>query len=219
MRDSTAPWLALHSNFKAATAICAQWLHAVPSGWPRGEEQAGKRKGWTCSPLRQSGSLAGLAGAHAVSIQYRLPAAASPAGVCASSERYSLFEIPLWAAADAHGRPIASMDPPGNAYEIYRREVRADQGRQRGEQRVAGRTWEAGGACKERCWRRLHHLRQTGLMSSLSPPSTHAALSPLAWAPAAPSTSLQLGWRLGGNRAPLGLFFHAGKCLPSANRL
>ncbi|KAL4448153.1 hypothetical protein ABPG75_005372 [Micractinium tetrahymenae] len=62
-------------------------------------------------------------------------------GECSSSERYPLFEIPLWAAADAHGKPIASMDPPGDAYEIYKRE---------------------------------------------------------------------LGWRLSGNRAPLGLFFHAG---------
>lgn len=62
-------------------------------------------------------------------------------GSCSASERWPLWEVPLWAAADAAGRPIASMDPAGDAYEIYKRE---------------------------------------------------------------------LGWRLGGNRAPLGLFLHAG---------
>lgn len=32
-------------------------------------------------------------------------------------------EIPLWVVADAQKNPIASMDPPGNAFEIYSREV------------------------------------------------------------------------------------------------
>ena len=45
------------------------------------------------------------------------------AGSCSASERWPLWEVPLWAAADAAGRPIASMDPAGDAYEIYKREV------------------------------------------------------------------------------------------------
>ncbi|KAL4449367.1 hypothetical protein ABPG77_007011 [Micractinium sp. CCAP 211/92] len=83
-------------------------------------------------------------------------------GKCSSSEKYPVFEIPLWAAADAHGRPIASMDPPGDAFEIYKREAR-----------------EPG---------------ELGLCGMNSPLCI--------W--------LQLGWRLSGNHAPLGLFFHAG---------
>lgn len=45
------------------------------------------------------------------------------AGSRSASERWPLWEVPLWAAADAAGRPIASMDPAGDALEIYKREV------------------------------------------------------------------------------------------------
>ncbi|KAL4444941.1 hypothetical protein ABPG77_003991 [Micractinium sp. CCAP 211/92] len=63
-------------------------------------------------------------------------------GGCSATESYpGLWEIPLWSVADAQQQPIASMDPEGNAYDNYKRE---------------------------------------------------------------------LEWRLAGNRAPLGLFFHAG---------
>ncbi|KAI3438015.1 hypothetical protein D9Q98_000458 [Chlorella vulgaris] len=63
-------------------------------------------------------------------------------GSCSPSEQYAtLWELPLWAVMDANLSPIASMDPPGDAYENFKRE---------------------------------------------------------------------LDWRLAGNRAPLGLFFHAG---------
>lgn len=67
------------------------------------------------------------------------------AGACDSSERYALWEIPLWSVEDASKNSIASMDPDGNAYDNYKRE---------------------------------------------------------------------LEWRLAGNRAPLGLFFHAGEAAP-----
>ncbi|PSC71048.1 chitin deacetylase-like isoform e [Micractinium conductrix] len=62
-------------------------------------------------------------------------------GSCVPGEAYPLWEIPLWAVADASQQAIAAMDPAGDAYENYKRE---------------------------------------------------------------------LDWRLAGNRAPLGLFFHAG---------
>jgi hypothetical protein len=62
-------------------------------------------------------------------------------GECDSSEKYPLWEVPLWAVEDANKASIASMDPEGNAYDNYKRE---------------------------------------------------------------------LDWRMAGNRAPLGLFFHAG---------
>jgi hypothetical protein len=52
-----------------------------------------------------------------------LPAALLPAGSCSPSERYNLWEIPLWAVVDEKLAPIASMDPPGNAYDNYKREV------------------------------------------------------------------------------------------------
>ena len=34
----------------------------------------------------------------------------------------------MGAVADSDTRPIAAMDPPGNAYEIYKREVGRDAG-------------------------------------------------------------------------------------------
>lgn len=46
-----------------------------------------------------------------------------PAGSCSPGERHKLWEVPLWSVADENGQPIASMDPPGNAYDNYKREV------------------------------------------------------------------------------------------------
>lgn len=45
------------------------------------------------------------------------------AGSCSPSERHNLWEVPLWSVADENGQPIASMDPPGNAYDNYKREA------------------------------------------------------------------------------------------------
>lgn len=77
---------------------------------------------------------------------YRMDAGIAQApcqtGQCRASERYPLWEVPLWAVADARQQPIATMDPTGDAFAIYKRE---------------------------------------------------------------------LEWRMSGNRAPLGLFFHTGK--------
>ncbi|KAI7842215.1 hypothetical protein COHA_004128 [Chlorella ohadii] len=50
-------------------------------------------------------------------------------GSCSPSERHNLWEVPLWSVADENGQPIASMDPPGNAYDNYKREL---------ERRLAG---------------------------------------------------------------------------------
>lgn len=76
---------------------------------------------------------------------YRMDAGIAQApcqtGQCRASERYPLWEVPLWAVADARQQPIATMDPTGDAFAIYKRE---------------------------------------------------------------------LEWRMSGNRAPLGLFFHTG---------
>ncbi|EFN51415.1 hypothetical protein CHLNCDRAFT_59244 [Chlorella variabilis] len=78
------------------------------------------------------------------------------AGECSPKERYPLWEVPLWTVADAAGKPLDTMDPPGDAFKLYTREV--PRGR-------VGQERKAGG---------------------------------------------QLARRLAGNRAPLGLFFHAG---------
>ena len=47
----------------------------------------------------------------------------TPAGSCSPTEKHNLWEVPLWSVADEGGQPIASMDPPGNAYDNYKREV------------------------------------------------------------------------------------------------
>jgi len=46
-----------------------------------------------------------------------------PAGVCTPGEAYPLWEIPLWAVLDASQKPVASMDPSGDAYQLYKQEV------------------------------------------------------------------------------------------------
>lgn len=53
----------------------------------------------------------------------RLPSTRLYAGSCSPTEKHKLWEVPLWSVADEGGQPIASMDPPGNAYENYKREV------------------------------------------------------------------------------------------------
>jgi len=47
----------------------------------------------------------------------------APTGSCSPGERHNLWEVPLWSVADENGQPIASMDPPGNAYDNYKREA------------------------------------------------------------------------------------------------
>lgn len=52
-----------------------------------------------------------------------MPTCSRPAGSCSQGERHKLWEVPLWSVADENGQPIASMDPPGNAYDNYKREA------------------------------------------------------------------------------------------------
>lgn len=52
------------------------------------------------------------------------PCLSAAAGSCSPGESYpGLWEIPLWSVADAQQQTIASMDPEGNAYDNYKREV------------------------------------------------------------------------------------------------
>ena len=73
------------------------------------------------------------------------PACSTLAGSCVPGEAYPLWEIPLWAVADASQQAIAAMDPAGDAYENYKREVSASPSRRpAGAQRL--RYAGAGGA-------------------------------------------------------------------------
>lgn len=135
------------------------------------------------------------------------PAAAQPspcslllihgaAGECSPQERYpGLWEIPLAAVADAQGQAIGSMDPSGDAFANYKREVRQAVNSLVGAGVGVARMWQPWG---DRGPEGSGH-------SSADRQLTRAALP----APLLPSMP-QLGWRLAGNRAPLGLYLHAG---------
>lgn len=107
------------------------------------------------------------------------------AGSCSPSEQYAtLWELPLWAVMDANLSPIASMDPPGDAYENFKREV---------------------------SWAGLVAAAVRGSRDAASARKAGTQLGGARLFLVCPACHLQLDWRLAGNRAPLGLFFHAGE--------
>lgn len=130
-----------------------------------------------------------------------MPTRSRPAGSCSQGERHKLWEVPLWSVADENGQPIASMDPPGNAYDNYKREASlvglfcylAVQG---GHARREGMSKGCGAA-------RADNTQLLGPVARALPAESVCLLTCCC-------ARLQLDRRLAGNRAPLGMFFHAG---------
>ena len=111
-------------------------------------------------------------------------------GNCTASEKWDLTEIPMWSTySPGSMAAISSMDPSGNDFDTYK-------------QQVCG---EGVGGCACVCvGGDSSHQSATAVLdcprASTGGPHFARPVRPL----------MQLEWRLSGNRAPLGMFFHAG---------